>query len=144
EPGAGRGPPYEHGQPSPSLEPPMLLNGVPIADTFAEAFPMTGARLILTADSPRWAEVAGREMSGYASSVIACDAEAAIERPLSPEETPDGRPGVAVLAFAFSREALEQALVRRVGQCVMTCPTTACYNGLPIVPDPGPITVGGK
>ncbi|RUL87185.1 formylmethanofuran--tetrahydromethanopterin N-formyltransferase [Tautonia sociabilis] len=122
----------------------MQLDGVAIVDTFAEAFPMTGARLILTADSPRWAEIAGRTMTGYASSVIACDAEAAIERPLTPEETPDGRPGVAVLAFAFSREALEQALIRRVGQCVMTCPTSACYNGLPIGSDPGPIVVGGK
>lgn len=122
----------------------MKLDGVAIADSFAEAFPMTGARLVITADSPRWAEVAGRTMTGYASSVIGCDAEAGIERVLPPEETPDGRPGVAVLAFAFSREALEQALVKRVGQCVMTCPTTACYNGLPISPEGGGIVIGGK
>lgn len=109
------------------------LGGVTIADTFAEAFPMTAARAVITADSPEWAEIAGRTMSGYASSVIGCDAEAAIERTLSPEETPDGRPGVAVLLFAFSRDALEKAVSNRVGQCVMTCPTTACYNGLPIV-----------
>jgi formylmethanofuran--tetrahydromethanopterin N-formyltransferase len=81
-------------------------------------------------------------MSGYATSVIACDAEAAIERPLTPDETPDGRPGVSVLAFAFSREALEKALANRVGQCVMTCPTTACYNGLPV--GEKTITVGGR
>ena len=123
----------------------MEIDGVRIADTFAEAFPMAGARLIVTADSPRWAEIAGRTMTGYATSVISCDAEASIERALEPSETPDGRPGVAVLAFAFSRDALEKALVKRVGQCVMTCPTTACYNGLPIAPDaePGPVTVGG-
>ena len=93
---------------------------------------MTAARAIVTADSPAWAEIAGLTMSGYATSVIACDAEAAIERVLGPEETPDGRPGVSVLVFAFSRDALEKALANRVGQCVMTCPTTACYNGLPI------------
>lgn len=104
-----------------------------VADTFAEAFPMAAARAIVTADSPEWAEVAGRTMSGYACSVIGCDAEAAIERALPPEETPDGRPGVAVLLFAFGREALEKAVANRVGQCVMTCPTTACYNGLPAV-----------
>ncbi|CAN5750194.1 formylmethanofuran--tetrahydromethanopterin N-formyltransferase [soil metagenome] len=120
----------------------MRIGDVEVADTFAEAFPMTGARLILTADSPRWAEIAGRTMTGYATSVIGCDAEAAIERPLSPEETPDGRPGVRVLAFAFSREALEQALIKRVGQCVMTCPTSACYNGLPIVENA--INIGGR
>ncbi|QDV36469.1 formylmethanofuran--tetrahydromethanopterin N-formyltransferase [Tautonia plasticadhaerens] len=125
-------------------EPPMQLDGVAIDDSFAEAFPMTGARLVITADSPRWAEVAGRTMTGYASSVIGCDAEAGIERMLPPDETPDGRPGVAVLAFAFSREALEQALVKRVGQCVMTCPTSACYNGLPIDPGGESIVIGGK
>src|SRR4051794_33181996 len=55
---------------------PMEINGVAIADTFAEAFPMTAARAIVTAETPAWAEVAGRAMSGYATSVIACDAEA--------------------------------------------------------------------
>lgn len=120
----------------------MTLDGVTIDDTFAEAFPMTAARAIITAETPGWAEIAGRTMSGYATSVIACDAEAAIERPLSPEETPDGRPGVSVLVFAFSRDALEKALSNRVGQCVMTCPTTACYNGLPL--GEKTINVGGR
>jgi formylmethanofuran--tetrahydromethanopterin N-formyltransferase len=120
----------------------MTINGVPIADTFAEAFPMTAARAIITAETPGWAEVAGRTMSGYATSVIGCDAEAAIERTLEPAETPDGRPGVSVLLFAFSRDALEKALVNRVGQCVMTCPTTACYNGLPL--GEKTVTVGGR
>ncbi len=118
------------------------LNGVRIADTFAEAFPMTAARAIITADSPTWAEIAGRTMSGYATSVIGCDAEASIERNLTPDETPDGRPGVSVLLFAFSRDALEKALSNRVGQCVMTCPTSACYNGLPV--GEKTINVGGR
>jgi formylmethanofuran--tetrahydromethanopterin N-formyltransferase len=121
---------------------PYLLNGVEVVDTFAEAFPMTAARAVVTADSPRWAETAGRTMSGYATSVIACDAEAAVERVLSPSETPDGRPGVSVLVFAFSRDALEKALANRVGQCVMTCPTSACYNGLPL--GDKVVSVGGR
>jgi formylmethanofuran--tetrahydromethanopterin N-formyltransferase len=120
----------------------MRVEGVEIVDTFAEAFPMTAARLVVTADTPAWAEVAGRAMTGYATSVIACDAEAAVDRTLGPDETPDGRPGVSVIAFAFSREALEKALVNRVGQCVMTCPTTACYNGLPA--GEKSISIGGK
>src|SRR4051794_30105027 len=117
--------------------PPLL-----VVDTFAEAFPMTAARVIVTADTAGWAEIAGRTMSGYATSVIACDAEVAIERALDGEGTPDGRPGVSVLVFAFSREALEKALVNRVGQCVMTCPTTACYNGLEV--GAKAINVGGR
>jgi formylmethanofuran--tetrahydromethanopterin N-formyltransferase len=118
------------------------VNTVEIVDKFAEAFPMTAARAIITADTAAWAEIAGRTMSGYATSVIGCDAEASIERVLTADETPDGRPGVSVLLFAFSRDALEKALANRVGQCVMTCPTSACYNGLPL--GEKTIVVGGR
>src|SRR4051794_23144423 len=90
--------------PSSSPRPEIVVNGVRVNDTFAEAFPMTAARAVVTADSAHWAEVAGRTMTGYATSVIACDAEAAVERRLGPDETPDGRPGVSVLVFAFSRD----------------------------------------
>src|SRR5271154_5106535 len=121
----------------------LTINNVPIEDTFAEAFPMTAARLIVTAETPEWALTAGREATGYAASVIGCDAEAGIERALSPKETPDGRPGVSLLLFAFNRDALQKAVVNRVGQCILTCPTTACFNGLPIVPDKT-IRVGGN
>jgi formylmethanofuran--tetrahydromethanopterin N-formyltransferase len=111
----------------------LLINNVPITDTFAEAFPMTAVRLIVTAEAPVWAETAGQVVTGYASSVIGCDVEAGIERTLNGEETVDGRPGSSVLMFGFSRDALQKAVVNRVGQCILTCPTTACYNGLPIV-----------
>lgn len=113
-----------------SLSADMKLGGVTIVDTFAEAFPMTAARVIVTADTIAWARIAGTVMTGYATSVIACDAEAGIERELEPGKTPDGRPGVSVLLFAFNREGLEKAMFKRVGQCVMTCPTTACYDGI--------------
>jgi formylmethanofuran--tetrahydromethanopterin N-formyltransferase len=117
-------------------------SAVAVADTFAEAFPMTAARLIVTAETPAWAAIAGQTTTGYATSVIACDAEAGVERVLDPSETPDGRPGISVLLFAFGRDALEKAVSNRVGQCVMTCPTTACYNGLPL--GEKTISVGGK
>lgn len=119
------------------------LNGVEIVDTFAEAFPIKAARLIITAHTLRWAQTAAAEFCGYATSVIACDIEAAVERSLSPEETPDGRHGVSVLAFAFKREGLERALQGRVGQCILTCPTTACYNGLADIPRDKQIQIGG-
>lgn len=104
---------------------------------------MTAARLIVTAETPAWAQTAGQVATGYASSVIGCDAEAGIERHLSSDETPDGRPGVSLLLFAFSRDALQKAVLGRVGQCILTCPTTACYNGLPLVKDKT-IKVGGN
>jgi formylmethanofuran--tetrahydromethanopterin N-formyltransferase len=121
----------------------FAINGVPIEDTFAEAFPMTAARLVVTAETPEWARTAGQVTTGYAASVIGCDAEAGIERVLSAEETPDGRPGVSLLLFAFSRDALQKAVVNRVGQCVLTCPTTACYNGLPVVKERA-VRIGGS
>ncbi len=101
-----------------------------IDDTFAEAFPMTATRLLITAHDQDLAATAAAEFCGNASSVIGCDAEAGVERSLTPEETPDGRPGMSVLVFAFSRKALESAVAARVGQNVLTCPTTACYAGL--------------
>ena len=111
-----------------------ILNGTEIVDTFAEAFPMTAARVVVTAVDATWADEAATAATGYAASVIGCDAEAGIERRLLPHETPDGRPGVSLLFFAFSRDALQKALVNRVAQCILTCPTTACFNGLPIDP----------
>lgn len=121
----------------------LTINSVPIEDTFAEAFPMTACRLIVTAATESWAATAGQVTTGYAASVIGCDVEAGVERVLSPAETPDGRPGVSMLLFAFSRDALQKAAINRVGQCVLTCPTTACYNGLPLVKDKT-IRIGGN
>jgi formylmethanofuran--tetrahydromethanopterin N-formyltransferase len=121
----------------------LTINGVAIADTFAEAFPMTAARVLVTAETPGWARTAGQVATGYAASVIGCDAEAGIERDLSPDETPDGRPGVSLLFFAFSRDALQKAVLNRVGQCILTSPTSACYNGLPLVKDKT-IRIGGN
>ena len=108
----------------------MRIRGVEIVDTFAEAFPMTAARVIVTACNSAWARIGATAATGYASSVIGCDAEAGIERELAPAETPDGRPGFSLLAFAFSRDALQKALVNRVGQCLLTCATSAVYCGL--------------
>jgi len=119
------------------------IQGVEIVNTFAEAFSIQVARVIITAFSTRWAHIAATEMCGNATSVIACDAEAAIEKVLHPEETPDGRAGVAVLVCAFSRDTLQKSLQNRVGQCVLTCPSTACYNGLPAGKPEKRVQVGG-
>jgi formylmethanofuran--tetrahydromethanopterin N-formyltransferase len=109
----------------------FALGAAQVQDTFAEAFPMRYARLVITAATPAWAHEAARSATGFATSVIGCKCEAAIERPLDPSQTPDGRPGTAVLLFAMDREGVGKRVVERVGQCVMTCPTTACFDGLP-------------
>jgi len=119
----------------------LRVNGVEIENTFAEAFKMRAARVIVTAETAGWAHTAAALAAGYATSVIGCDAEAGLEADVPAAETPDGRPGVSFLVFGFSTVALGKALVNRVGQCVMTCPTTACFNGL--VPGEETVKVGG-
>jgi formylmethanofuran--tetrahydromethanopterin N-formyltransferase len=108
----------------------MRHHAAEVEDTFAEAFPMWGARIVITAETPGWAGHAARSLTGFATSVIGCKCEAGIERELSGDETPDGRPGVSALLFAPDRDGLAKRLVERVGQTVLTCPTTACFNGL--------------
>jgi formylmethanofuran--tetrahydromethanopterin N-formyltransferase len=108
----------------------VIIDGVAIEDTFAEAFGMQATRLVITADTARWARIAAETATGFATSVIACGVEAGIEGELAPAETPDGRPGIVILLFAFNAEALIKAVRDRVGQCVLTCPGTACYSGM--------------
>ena len=117
------------------------LHGVEIVDTFAEAFDMRASRVIITAATEGWARTAAVSMTGFATSVIGCKVEAGIEAMLAPGDTPDGRPGASVLVFAFNAEGLATRLVERVGQTVLTCATTACFDGLPDAPERA--TVGG-
>ena len=122
-------------------KPAMERGGVRIVDTFAEAFGMRAARVVITAQSPRWARTAAQSMTGFATSVIGCKVEAGIEAEISPDETLDGRPGISVLLFAFDAEGLGRQLIDRVGQTILTCPTTACFDGLPLSTER--VTVGG-
>lgn len=109
----------------------MEIRGVQIDDTFAEAFGMRGARVVITAKNEKWAREAANKMTGFATSVIACKCEAAVERELAPHDTPDGRPGISVLLFTMDSDSLPKRLIERIGQTVLTCPTTACFDGLP-------------
>jgi formylmethanofuran--tetrahydromethanopterin N-formyltransferase len=108
----------------------MIINGVTIDETFAEAFPMKATRLIITAHNAKWAMISAQAFTGFATSVIACGCEAGIERELDVSETPDGRPGVAVLIFAMGGKSLAKQVETRAGQCVLTSPTSALFSGL--------------
>jgi formylmethanofuran--tetrahydromethanopterin N-formyltransferase len=109
----------------------MRIGPTQIIDTYAEAFGARYTRLIITAAEPHWLNAALQSITGYGTSVLGCDAEAGVERLLPANESPDGRPVAAVLLFGFSAESVGQAAQHRVGQCILTCPTTACFNGLP-------------
>src|SRR2546429_2566180 len=110
-------------------------NGGTIGDSVAEAFTMRVARIVITGRTAKWARAAATKLTGFATSVIGCKCEAGIERELTPAEAPDGRPGISVLFLTMDKESLPQQLVVRLGQTVLTCPTTACFDGLPDAPD---------
>jgi formylmethanofuran--tetrahydromethanopterin N-formyltransferase len=78
----------------------MEVNGVPIDDTYAEAFPTWISRVIITAVTEEWAYKAAVEATGFATSAIGCPCEAGIDTFLTGDETPDGRPGCAILICA--------------------------------------------
>lgn len=120
----------------------MFIKSTQIIDTFAEAFSMWATRVIVTGETSKWAMAAGKAMTGFATSVIGCKCEASIERKLQEHETPDGRPGVSILLFTSGAKGIENRLVERIGQSVMTCPTTACFNGLPAATKT--VNIGGK
>jgi formylmethanofuran--tetrahydromethanopterin N-formyltransferase len=108
----------------------MIINGVTIDETFAEAFPMKATRVIITAHTAQWAYNSAKAMAGFATSVIGCGCEADIEQILEPSETPDGRPGVAVMLFAMGGKGLRKQVETRAGQCVLTSPTSALFSGI--------------
>ncbi len=104
------------------------INGVEVEDTYAEAFGTWAARVIITAVNRKWVIEAVRQMTGFATSVIGCGCEAGLECEM--DNTPDGRPGASILMFAYGKDTLSKQLIDRIGQTILTCATTACYNGL--------------
>jgi len=109
----------------------ILENGIIIEDTFAEMFPMWAGRILITAANEKWALIAARTAAGFASSIIMSPAEAAVEGTVSSKETPDGRPGAIIQIYHNSRNDLKHQMSLRIGQCIMTCPTTAAFDALP-------------
>jgi len=102
-----------------------------IVDTFAEIFPMWAGRVLITADSEKWALTAAAVATGLATSVIMSPAEAGIEGIASPDKTPDNRIGVLIQIYNHNRFELKKQMILRVGQCVMTCPTTSAFDAMP-------------
>ncbi len=102
-----------------------------LEDTFAEAFDVKVSRLLITAFDYDLAVECARELTGFATSIIMCPAEAGIDVMAKPEETPDGRVGVYALICHPNEEKLEKQLLARIGQCVLPFPTTSAFDGLP-------------
>jgi len=97
-----------------------------IEDTFSEVFGTKCGRFLVTASNERWARIAAQSAVGFATSIIFCPAEAGIDTFV--ESGPDGRPGYVVMITHPSGKVLKEQLLERIGQCVLTAPTTACFN----------------
>ncbi len=109
----------------------MKLNHVEIDETYAEGFHLYGARILITADTLELAKIAAKNVTGYATSTIHCDCEAGIDQYFEPEETPDNRPGVSVIFCIQGKDKADEILLNRIGQCVLTCATTTCFDWFP-------------
>ena len=101
-----------------------------IMDTFAEMFPMWVGRVLITAVTEEWALISAQAATGFASSIIMSPAEAGVEKTVPGSEAPDGRPGAIIQFYHTFGYALKAQMLTRIGQCVMTCPTTAAFNAL--------------
>ncbi|MFX1278647.1 MAG: formylmethanofuran--tetrahydromethanopterin N-formyltransferase [Promethearchaeota archaeon] len=108
----------------------MELNGVEIEDTFCEAFGGFFTRILITAKNEKWLKTAASVTTGYGTSTIHCDAEAGIDIFVPADKTPDNRPGVIVMFFKTKKDQVSNVVMNRLGQCVLTCPTTACFDAL--------------
>lgn len=103
---------------------------VKIEDTFCEMFPMLVGRILITAATAEWALTSARLATGFAVSIIMSPAEAGIEKTVQSNDSVDGRPGVIIQIYHNFGYALKAQMLTRIGQCIMTCPTTAAFNAL--------------
>ena len=108
----------------------MELNGIEIEDTYCEAFGAFFSRIIVTAKNEKWVNIAAQEVSGYGTSGIGCDAEVGLDVLVPADKTPDKRPGAAIMLFITDKKKFSNVMIHRIGQCVLTCPTTACFDAL--------------
>jgi len=108
----------------------MLLNNIEIEDTYCEAFGVFFTRILVTAKNEKWVKIAAQEATGYGTSGIGCDAEAAIDVFVPADKTPDKRPGVILMFFMNKKDKVSDVMLHRIGQCILTCPTTACFDAL--------------
>jgi len=108
----------------------MELNGVEIEDTFCEAFGAVFTRILVTARNEKWVNIVSQIATGYGTSTIHCDSEAGIDLLVSSENTPDKRPGAILMFFKTQKDKMDSVLLNRIGQCILTCPTTACFDAI--------------
>ena len=114
----------------------MKLNGVEIEDTYSEGFGSYFTRILVTAIDKKRLDNAAQISTGFATSVIHCPCEAAVDCYVSNDKTPDKRPGVMLMFFIGKKDNVEKVLIDRTGQCILTAATTSVFDGFSESSDP--------
>jgi formylmethanofuran--tetrahydromethanopterin N-formyltransferase len=109
----------------------LKVNNVDIEDTYAEAFDMYISRILITAQTRRWALLSTREAKGLGVSATMGPGETGIEAKAQIDSTPDRRPGYILDIGHSDRNGLDKWLIARMRKCVLPVPTTAVFNELP-------------
>ncbi len=101
-----------------------------IDDTYCEAFDGLYSRISITAKNERYLKKAALGATALPSTVVA-RTEGGVEKWLSEDETPDGRPGALVQvwgAWSDNTGDFEREYALRIRQGVLVVPTTAVFN----------------
>jgi len=108
----------------------MEINGIPVDDTYCEAFDGIFSRILITAKDDK-----RLKRAVYNATALPCtvfnESEAGIERWLSEDETPDGRKGAIIQVWVtHGKKRLEYELAKRIRQGILVVPTTSVFNAL--------------
>ncbi|MFH1722300.1 MAG: formylmethanofuran--tetrahydromethanopterin N-formyltransferase [Candidatus Altiarchaeota archaeon] len=111
----------------------MEVKGTLIEDTYCEAFDGLCSRLMITALDEKRVKRAAYDSTALPCTVFG-EAEGGVEKFLSEDETPDGRPGAIIQLWVGkskkAREQLEYELGKRIRQGILVVPTSSVYNAL--------------
>lgn len=111
----------------------LNISGIPVEDTYCEAFDGLFIRIIITAKDEKRLKRAAYSFTALPSTVFG-EAEGGIEKWLSKDETPDRRIGaIAQLWVNYGKNSinvLERELGKRVRQGILVVPTTSVFNAL--------------
>lgn len=109
----------------------LELNGVPVDDTYCEAFDGIYSRIIVTAKHKWLLKKAAYSATALPSTVFG-EAEGGVEKWLSPEKTPDGRLGAICQIWVQKSKKFLDVLMREIGkrirQGILVVPTTRVFN----------------
>ncbi|ADC64828.1 Formylmethanofuran--tetrahydromethanopterin N-formyltransferase [Ferroglobus placidus DSM 10642] len=109
----------------------LEINGVPVEDTYCEAFDGIYSRLLITAKH-RWLLKKAAYGSTALPSTVFGESEGGVEKFVSPEETPDGRQGAIIQIWVQKTKNFKDVLMRELGkrirQGILVVPTTRLFN----------------